>query len=116
MAQIETATDAIAWYFNDHLRTPILQTDAFANVIWRIEREPFGKMFEVRAGPSRHQLLAFPGQEDEGGETAYNIFRWYSAGRGRYTQPDPLGVGGLGHGSGELFHFAIQRPRQAAVT
>jgi uncharacterized protein RhaS with RHS repeats len=80
VAQIASATGAIAWYFNDHLGTPILQTDAAANVIWRVEREPYGRIYELRAGASRYQPLAFPGQEDEGGETAYNIFRWY---RGR---------------------------------
>lgn len=107
VAQIETATDAIAWYFNDHLGTPVLQTDTSANVIWRIEREPFGKMLEVRAGAGRHQPLALPGQEEDGGERAYNIHRWYRAGWGRYTQADPLGAGGKGDFSGNVFdHFA----------
>jgi hypothetical protein len=43
VAQITTATNEIAWYFNDHLGAPILQTDATANVIWCIEREPYGR-------------------------------------------------------------------------
>lgn len=38
--------------------------------------------------------LAFPGQEDQGEETAYNIFRWYRSGWGRYTQSDPIGLNG----------------------
>lgn len=100
VAQIETATDAIAWYFNDHLGTPVLETDASANVIWRIEREPYGKVFNVRTGADRHQPLAFPGQEEDGGDTAYNIFRWYRAGWGRYTQADPIGLSGALRHSG----------------
>jgi RHS repeat-associated protein len=90
IAQIATATDTISWYFNDHLGTPVLQTDAAAEVVWRVEREPFGKIFDVRAGAEFHQPLAFPGQEEDGGDTAYNIHRWYRAGWGRYTQSDPL--------------------------
>jgi RHS repeat-associated protein len=100
IAQITTATNEIAWYFNDHLGTPILQTDATANVIWRIEREPYGRTFATRTGATRHQPLAFPGQEEQGGETAYNIFRWYRAGWGRYTQADPIDSGGLGRFDG----------------
>jgi len=88
IAQIFTGTGEVAWYFNDHLGTPILQTDATATTIWRIEREPYGKPFTVRAGATRHQPLAFPGQEDDGG-ISYNIFRWYRAEWGRYTQSDP---------------------------
>lgn len=107
VAQIASATGAIAWYFNDHLGTPILQTDAAANVIWRVEREPYGRIFEVRAGASRYQPLAFPGQEDEGGETAYNIFRWYRGGWGRYTQSDPAGFQGSGL---TLFQYSFDNP------
>jgi hypothetical protein len=32
VAQLTTTTSEIAWYFNDHLGTPLLQTDAAANV------------------------------------------------------------------------------------
>jgi RHS repeat-associated protein len=92
VAQVDDSTDQITWYFTDHLGTPVLQTDASAAVIWRVEREPYGSRFETRAGATRHQPLAFPGQEEQGGEVSYNIFRWYRAGWGRYTQSDPLGL------------------------
>jgi len=105
LAQIETAISTVAWYFNDHLGTPILQTDAAANVVWRVEREPYGKIFSHRAGPTRHQPLAFPGQE-ETGDTSYNIFRWYRAGWGRYTQADPIGL----EGGRNLYLYADARP------
>ena len=105
LAQIETATSTIAWYFNDHLGTPILQTDAAADVVWRVEREPYGKTFSHRAGPTRHQPLAFPGQE-ETGDTSYNIFRWYRSGWGRYTQADPIGL----EGGANLYTYANNNP------
>ena len=41
LAQIASATGAIHWYFNDHLGTPVLTTDAAGAVDWRLEREPF---------------------------------------------------------------------------
>jgi RHS repeat-associated protein len=88
VAQIATATGEVSWYFNDHLGTPILQTDASASVNWRAEYEPFGNVFVSRTGSARHQPLLFPGQEEEG-DLSYNIFRWYRASLGRYTQVDP---------------------------
>jgi RHS repeat-associated protein len=86
--QIDSSTGDMAWYFNDHLGTPILQTDATAAEIWHVERDPYGTPFATTIGPTRHQPLAFPGQEQDG-ELSYNIFRWYRAGWGRYTQADP---------------------------
>lgn len=80
--------------FTDHLGTPILQTDATANVVWRAEYEPFGNIYEMREGKRTDQPLRFPGQEEamnwEGQGENYNIFRWYRSGWGRYTQSDPL--------------------------
>jgi RHS repeat-associated protein len=62
-------------------------------VDWRVEREPFGSRYAVRAGASRLQPLAFPGQEeDTSTDRSYNIHRWYRAGWSRYTQADPIGV------------------------
>jgi hypothetical protein len=49
--------------FTDHLGTPILQTDALANVVWRAEYEPFGNVFAMRVGGANDQGLRFPGQQ-----------------------------------------------------
>jgi RHS repeat-associated protein len=98
LAQIATPTGAIDWYFNDHLGTPILQTDADANLVWRVEYDPYGTVFSVRTGAEKHQPLRFPGQENDGGaELSYNVFRHYRASWGRYTQADPLGRRGEKH-------------------
>ena len=88
--------------FTDHLGTPILQFDASSTITWRAEYEAYGDLWQLRAGDSRYdQPLRFPGQEAamtwEGHEENYNVFRWYASGRGRYTQSDPIGVGGAGH-------------------
>jgi RHS repeat-associated protein len=100
MAQIDVATNTVKWTFTDHLGTPILQTSNTGAVTWRVEREPYGETYAIRAGSNQHQPLALPGQEEEQLGTGsaptsdryYNIFRWYRAGWGRYTQSDPLRV------------------------
>ena len=68
-----------------------------AIIDWRAEQEPYGRVAAFRAGFTRHQPLRFPGQEydDFTGDREYNIFRWYRAGWGRYTQADPIGAGDL---------------------
>ncbi|MGH9457101.1 MAG: RHS repeat-associated core domain-containing protein [Thermoanaerobaculia bacterium] len=93
LAQIEVATGAIRWTFNDHLGTPVLQTDATGAVVWRLEQEPYGSEFAFRAGSALPQPLRFPGQEvGLDSSRSYNVFRWYRGGRGRYSQADPMGL------------------------
>lgn len=91
LAQINDRTGEISYYFNDHLGTPILQTNMAGTVVWRAEYEPFGDVFAFRVGAERYQPLRFPGQEaTESGDLSYNIHRWYRRSMGRYTQPDPI--------------------------
>src|ERR1017187_6829844 len=86
---------------SDHLGTPLLQTDSSANVYWRMETEPYGKVWALRAGDV-HQPLRLPGQVAEqfdrgtngATERSYNNFRWYRPGWGRYSQADPIGLAG----------------------
>jgi len=89
---------ATLYTFTDHLGTPILQTNTSATIVWRAEYEPFGNIYEMCTGNRTDQPLRFPGQEVamalEGQEESYNIFRWYKAGWGRYTQADPIGLSG----------------------
>ncbi len=97
VSQIDSATNTVHYYFNDHLGAPILTTDSTGVVDWRVEREPFGKIFATRVGTNRRQPLSLPGQEDDGtSERSYNVFRFYRSAWGRYTQADPIGLqGGL---------------------
>ena len=107
LAQVTTATGDTHWYFNDHLGTPILQTDATARVVWQAEYEPYGNVYAFRRGESKHQPLRFPGQEaGAGSEISYNVFRWYRSGWGRYTQADPFELaGGI-----NLFAYVLGNP------
>ena len=99
----------VRYTFTDHLGTPILQTDVNSSVIWRAEYEPYGDTYLLRAGTTpSEQPLRFPGQEYErkweGAEERYNIFRWYRAGWGRYTQSDPL------EWAGQEYAYASDNP------
>jgi RHS repeat-associated protein len=107
LAQLDVASSTVDYYFNDHLGTPILQTSASSTVTWRAEYEPYGTIRTFRAGGENHQPLRFPGQESADGDSeSYNIFRWYRAGWGRYTESDPIGLsGGL-----NLFSYAESNP------
>lgn len=94
VAQIDSKTNEVFYYFNDHLGTPIMQTDTLGRVTWRAEYEPFGNVYAIREGEGRYQPLRLPGQiADIGGpepDVLYNTHRYYRATWGRYTQPDPL--------------------------
>jgi RHS repeat-associated protein len=110
LAQVDGAGN-LSWYTNDHLGTPILQTNNTAQIVWRAEYEPYGTVHAFRAGATKHQPLRFPGQEsDPETQLAYNVFRWYRAGWGRYTQSDPLGIeGGI-----NLFQYVASNPLRYA--
>jgi RHS repeat-associated protein len=82
------------WYTTDHLGTPLLMTDTTGTIVWRAEHSPYGTIYTYRAGATLHQPLRLPGQTAQDGNDAYyNIFRWYRAGWGRYTQADPMALG-----------------------
>lgn len=53
----------------------------------RAEYEPFGTVYTLRAGASRHQPLRLPGHETAASdnEHEYNIFRWYRSGWAVYA-------------------------------
>jgi RHS repeat-associated protein len=96
--------------FTDHLGRPLLQTDATATIIWRVEYEPFGNVYDVREGLRTDQPLRLPGQELgmtwDGPEESYNIFRWYRSGWGRYNVSDPAGL----QGNANAYSYAASNP------
>lgn len=111
VAQIDWSTSQLRFTATDHLGTPMLQTDATGSVIWQAEYEPYGNIYQLRAGTATEQPLRLPGQEyalngESGSEENYNIFRWYRSGWGRYTQADPMGV----HGGLNIFGYTKGNP------
>ncbi|HWM89764.1 MAG TPA: RHS repeat-associated core domain-containing protein [Thermoanaerobaculia bacterium] len=83
----------------DHLGTPVLATSGAGAHLWDGGFEPFGADWNGAQGAG--VFLRFPGQwEDVTWENArlraglyYNVHRWLDSERGRYTRPDPLGMG-----------------------
>jgi len=105
------ALTTFRYTFTDHLGTPTLQTNEPSSVIWRAEYEPYGDLYTLRTGTTAsEQPLRFLGQEYErkweGAEERYNVFRWYRAGWGRYTQGDPIGL----HNSVNLYAYGHDDP------
>jgi RHS repeat-associated protein len=85
----------------DHLNTPRLITDATGTAVWNWDQqEPFGNNVpdENPSGLGAFEFpLRFPGQYfDRETNLAYNYFRSYDHGIGRYVESDPIGLqGGL---------------------
>ena len=119
IAQIDLATNTTKWTFTDHLGAPVLQTNEAGEVIWRVDREPYGENYSIREGADQHQPLGFPGQEAQqlgGGNAAsserlYNVFRWYRPAWSRYTQTDPRGLGRtFAQALSSLYSYADDNP------
>lgn len=77
------------YYHTDHLGTPIMMTDKNQNVVWQMERLPFGELQSLAGTTS--DSIGFPGQyyDTETG-LYYNWYRYYKADIGRYIEFDPL--------------------------
>ncbi|MGF6348361.1 RHS repeat-associated protein [Variovorax sp. W2I14] len=108
-AVIDGATYAV---HSDHLNTPRKLTNASGQAVWQWSYSAFGEdkptvaknrfaNLEVTPNPGTTGIsevkfnLRYPGQyADEESGLFYNYFRSYDARTGRYSQPDPIGLGG----------------------
>ena len=78
---------------SDHLGTPQKMTDGNQKVVWSRIAEPFGETVDINGHENLN--LRFPGQyHDSESGLDYNFNRSYSNKLGRYTQADPIGLGG----------------------
>ncbi|WP_167772533.1 RHS repeat-associated core domain-containing protein [Ramlibacter henchirensis] len=94
----------------DHLGTPRLVTDQEKRPVWQWPysafggNKPTGPLVQRAANGLPHLRrtepiefgLRFPGQQEdeEAAGLSNNLFRWYHAKDGRYTQADPIGLPG----------------------
>jgi len=108
-AVIDGATYAV---HSDHLNTPRKLTNADGQAVWQWGYSAFGEdkpttaknrfaNLETTPNPGTTNLsevkfnLRYPGQyADEESGLFYNYFRSYDSRTGRYSQPDPIGLGG----------------------
>jgi len=97
---VKSATAQIYFIHVDHLNTPRLIADATQKTVWRWDQaEPFGNDSPNEDadgdGIAFDFPLRFPGQYvDRETGLAYNYFRDYDSGTGRYIQSDPIGLAG----------------------
>lgn len=91
---------------NDHLRTPLVASDAVGRSSWQMLSESFGHTLE-RSGNRMRMNLRFVGQYfDEETGTHYNQQRDYAPNIGRYLQADPVNL----HGGINLYNYAYINP------
>jgi RHS repeat-associated protein len=110
---LKVTTD-VDYIYADHLDTPRLIVRASGDhaIVWRWDiPEPFGN---APADDNPNKLgryrfnLRLPGQVfDSESALHYNHHRDYDAYLGRYTTPDPLGLGG---GDVGLYNYALNQP------
>jgi RHS repeat-associated protein len=106
--KVGAAAAATTYVITDHLGTPVYALNQAGTEFWKGGLEPFGR--DWQEGTANDMLtkgifLRFPGQWDDGlftnatlgGDVYHNVHRWYEAGTGRYTSPDPLGARGDKH-------------------
>ena len=111
VAVVDAVQTAPVIYFvhTDHLRRPVLMTDASASVVWSAIYAPFGAVQSIAGTPMLD--ARFPGQwfQLETG-LAYNWHRHYDPTLGRYLQPDPMGLATLLSDGPSVYGYATQTP------
>ena len=78
----------------DHLNTPRRLTDKNGVARWQWVYSGYGETQAQGLGVAVGYSLRYPGQVDDGSGLHYNWHRFYQPQTGRYTQPDPIGLGG----------------------
>lgn len=99
-------TEAIYYYHNDHLGTPLAMTNSSGTVVWKARYKTFGEA-QVDASSTITNNFRLPGQYyDEETGLHYNYHRYYDPGTGRYVTSDPIGLeGGI-----NLWAYAANNP------
>lgn len=93
----EAAQQKIRYYHNDPSGLPEQLTESDGHEVWRARYQVWGNTVEEVREPYyiEEQNLRFQGQYlDRETGLHYNILRYYDPDIGRFTTPDPIGLGG----------------------
>ncbi|WP_332835487.1 RHS repeat-associated core domain-containing protein [Snodgrassella alvi] len=85
----------IRYFHTDLNGMPEELTDETGEIVWECSYQLWGKPIQEIAHTEIQQNLRYQGQYlDRETGLHYNTFRYYDPGIGRFTQPDPIGLGG----------------------
>jgi RHS repeat-associated protein len=85
--------EQVAMVVTDLVGAPAELVDADGCVVWRARASLWGQSASAPVG-AVDTPLRFPGQyHDPETDLHYNVYRFYDPANGRYTSPDPLGLG-----------------------
>ena len=103
-------TEAITYYHNDHLGSPIAATDQSGNLLWQRQYAPYGEELNQPAGEegSAHGFTGHQSDKETG--LVYMQARYYDPSIGRFLAMDPVGFDESNPQSFNRYAYANNNP------
>jgi RHS repeat-associated protein len=89
---LQASNGSFYWVHGDHLGSSHMLTDTSGSVAYRAEYDPHGNL-RLETGTTTLTTRKFTGYERDAANLDFAQARTYGYRRGRFLQPDPLGLG-----------------------